>query len=37
MNGEFLRLIERFAGHRILLVGDFMLDRYIYGNLRKQR
>jgi D-beta-D-heptose 7-phosphate kinase/D-beta-D-heptose 1-phosphate adenosyltransferase len=35
MNGEFLHLIERFAGRRVLLVGDFMLDRYVFGDAER--
>ena len=32
MNGLLLSLLDRFAGARVLLVGDLMLDRYIIGD-----
>ncbi len=28
-------VLDRFAGRRILLVGDFMLDRYIFGDAER--
>jgi D-beta-D-heptose 7-phosphate kinase/D-beta-D-heptose 1-phosphate adenosyltransferase len=28
-------MIERFAGARVLLVGDFMLDRYVFGDAER--
>ncbi len=28
-----VELLERFSSPRIVLVGDFMLDRYVYGNV----
>jgi D-beta-D-heptose 7-phosphate kinase/D-beta-D-heptose 1-phosphate adenosyltransferase len=35
MNSDLLRLTDRFAGRRVLLVGDFMLDRYIFGDAER--
>ncbi len=32
MNSTLLSTIARFPGRRILLVGDFMLDRYVLGD-----
>lgn len=32
---DLSRLVERFAGQRVLLLGDFMLDRYIYGDAER--
>ena len=35
MPAEFLNIVERFAGRRVLLVGDFMLDRYVFGDAER--
>src|SRR5512142_1228622 len=35
MQTDLVQLVERFAGRRILLVGDFMLDRYIFGDAER--
>ena len=35
MNTSLLQIVERFADRRILLVGDFMLDRYIFGDAER--
>lgn len=35
MHTELLTVVERFAGRRILLVGDFMLDRYVFGDAER--
>ncbi|MBK8913918.1 MAG: D-glycero-beta-D-manno-heptose 1-phosphate adenylyltransferase [Phycisphaerales bacterium] len=32
---ELSAVVERFAGRRVLLVGDFMLDRYLYGDAER--
>lgn len=32
---DLSNLVERFPGRRILLVGDFMLDRYIFGDAER--
>jgi D-beta-D-heptose 7-phosphate kinase/D-beta-D-heptose 1-phosphate adenosyltransferase len=32
---ELSNLVERFSGRRILLIGDFMLDRYIFGDAER--
>lgn len=34
-DGRLLALIERFAGRRVLCIGDVMLDRYIYGRAER--
>ena len=31
----FERIIKRFSGVRILVVGDIMLDRFIWGNVSR--
>ena len=33
--GRLLALIERWQRRKIVVVGDFMLDRYIYGNAER--
>lgn len=33
--GRLVSLIERFAGLRVLCVGDVMLDRYVYGRAER--
>lgn len=35
MSSRLIDLVHRFAGRRVLLVGDFMLDRYLYGNANR--
>ncbi len=35
MQTALLTLVDRFAGRRILLVGDFMLDRYVFGDAER--
>ena len=32
---SLLNIVERFADRRILLVGDFMLDRYVFGDAER--
>lgn len=32
MPADLLPLVERFPGRRVVLVGDFMLDRYVFGD-----
>jgi D-beta-D-heptose 7-phosphate kinase/D-beta-D-heptose 1-phosphate adenosyltransferase len=34
-DGRLLSLIERFAGRRVLCIGDVMLDRYVYGRAER--
>ena len=35
MNDKLTSLVERFAGRRVLLVGDFMLDQYVFGDAER--
>lgn len=35
MSSDLLSLIDRFPGRRVLLVGDFMLDRYVFGDAER--
>ena len=35
MPPELLEIVGRFAGRRVLLVGDFMLDRYVFGDAER--
>ena len=35
MPTELFAVIENFAGRRVLLVGDFMLDRYVFGDAER--
>ena len=35
MATELLALIDHFARRRVLLVGDFMLDRYVFGDAER--
>ena len=35
MPAELLEIVERFADRRVLLVGDFMLDRYVFGDAER--
>jgi len=32
---RLLEVMDRFGGQRLLLVGDFMLDRYLYGDAER--
>lgn len=35
MNPDLLPIVQRFPGRRVVLVGDFMLDRYIFGDAER--
>lgn len=35
MTADLINIVERFAGRRLLLVGDFMLDRYVFGDAER--
>ena len=35
MSSRLIDLVHAFAGRRVCLVGDFMLDRYLYGNANR--
>jgi D-beta-D-heptose 7-phosphate kinase/D-beta-D-heptose 1-phosphate adenosyltransferase len=35
MNSELIPIVERFSGTRVLLVGDFMLDQYLFGDAER--
>ena len=35
MQKELLAIIEGFTGRRVLLIGDFMLDRYVVGEVER--
>jgi D-beta-D-heptose 7-phosphate kinase/D-beta-D-heptose 1-phosphate adenosyltransferase len=35
MNGELIRIVERFPGCAVLLAGDLMLDRYVFGDAER--
>lgn len=35
MNHDLPPIVERFPGRRVLLVGDFMLDRYVIGDAER--
>lgn len=35
MNSALLSIVERFRDRRILVVGDFMLDRYVFGDAER--
>jgi len=35
MNGELIHLVESFTNRHVLLVGDFMLDRYVFGDAER--
>jgi len=32
---ELIHIVERFPGRRVLVVGDFMLDRYVFGDAER--
>ena len=35
MNKELLKILENFKGKRILVVGDIMWDKYVWGNVSR--
>lgn len=35
MQSDLLNVVQRFPGRRVLLVGDFMLDRYVFGDAER--
>ena len=35
MSSALSFIVERFPGNRVLLVGDFMLDRYVFGDAER--
>ncbi len=35
MKSDLIPLVEKLANHRVLCVGDVMLDRYIYGQVER--
>lgn len=35
MNSELTAIVERFAQQRVVLIGDFMLDRYVFGDAER--
>lgn len=35
MQRELLAVLDRFPGRRVLVVGDFMLDRYVFGDAER--
>lgn len=35
MTSQLIPIVERFAGTRVLLVGDFMLDQYVFGDAER--
>lgn len=35
MQADLSQIVERFPGRRVLLVGDFMLDRYVFGDAER--
>ncbi len=35
MTSHLLPLLDKMSGHRVLVVGDAMLDRYIYGQVER--
>lgn len=35
MTADLISIVQRFSGRRILLVGDFMLDRYLVGDAER--
>ena len=35
MTSRLIQLVESFGGHRVLLVGDLILDRYVYGDAER--
>src|SRR5271154_6741482 len=35
LDSHLIPLAEKLAGHRVLCVGDVMLDRYVYGQVER--
>jgi D-beta-D-heptose 7-phosphate kinase/D-beta-D-heptose 1-phosphate adenosyltransferase len=35
MHADLLDIVDRFPGKRVVLVGDFMLDRYVFGDAER--
>lgn len=35
MSSRLIEYVKGFAGKKVVLVGDFMLDRYVYGNANR--
>jgi D-beta-D-heptose 7-phosphate kinase/D-beta-D-heptose 1-phosphate adenosyltransferase len=35
MHADLLDIVERFTGTRLVLVGDFLLDRYVFGDAER--
>src|SRR5437588_2859442 len=35
MSTQLIELVERLAAGRVVLVGDFMVDRYLFGNAER--
>ncbi|MFT3784611.1 MAG: D-glycero-beta-D-manno-heptose 1-phosphate adenylyltransferase [Tepidisphaeraceae bacterium] len=35
MSSRLIDLVQRFAGRKVALIGDFMVDRYVYGNAER--
>jgi D-beta-D-heptose 7-phosphate kinase/D-beta-D-heptose 1-phosphate adenosyltransferase len=35
MSTRLIEIVEHLAGRRVVLVGDFMLDRYVFGNAER--
>src|SRR3989338_10510923 len=35
MNNELLNILNNFKGKNILVIGDIMLDKYIFGNVER--
>ena len=35
MASGLIERVESFPGHKVLIVGDWMLDRYIYGDAER--
>ena len=35
MQTELIKIVDAFVGRRVLLVGDFMLDRYVFGDAER--
>jgi len=33
--GRLIGLVDRFAGHRLVVAGDFVLDRFVYGHPKR--
>ncbi len=34
-DGRLAAILERWTGHRVLCIGDLMLDRYVYGRVER--